>query len=53
VSPFLSQEETDACDGDLRSLERMRTAAVQARAATDALVDTMQVRQRRKHCLCW
>ena len=37
-----AKEEADAVDSDLKALERMRTMALQARAATDASVATLQ-----------
>ena len=36
------QEQAEAAEGDFKALERMRTMAMQARAATDASVATLQ-----------
>lgn len=38
----LLQEQAEAAEGDFKALERMRTMALQARAATDASVATLQ-----------
>lgn len=39
---LVGQEEADAADSDLKTLERMRVQSLQARAATEASIQTLQ-----------